>query len=285
MCMHLTNYALNKNNDDFKQAQSVNDDTGHKRSITSLYKRLKQDGHDTDKLQVEIDEIIIKTMLSCQHELAHSYRTNQPADLEGRMAFELYGFDIILDRNLKPSLLEVNQAPSFATDSPLDYEIKRQLNAPYAVQFLKTYFNYYERYATERNVPRGKLFVENWFGKDYPYHTDDKVKAIPSKIANLKMKSQTDDSMFEPETYSRNMCDCKNQPIIVDQEDTKYWEQYSSNDANNKPLLFPPVKDNIPNNSKYYVCPTLAKPVMVLKANKGKNNKKYPFGPFTQGFL
>lgn len=43
------------------------------------------------------------------------------------MAFELYGFDIILDKNLQPSLLEVNQAPSFATDSPLDYEIKRQL--------------------------------------------------------------------------------------------------------------------------------------------------------------
>ena len=28
---------------------------------------------------------------------------------------------------MKPVLLEVNQAPSFATDSPLDYDIKRQL--------------------------------------------------------------------------------------------------------------------------------------------------------------
>lgn len=43
------------------------------------------------------------------------------------MCFELLGFDVILDSNLKPILLEVNHAPSFATDSPLDYEIKRSL--------------------------------------------------------------------------------------------------------------------------------------------------------------
>jgi len=37
------------------------------------------------------------------------------------------GFDIILDSDLRPILLEVNHAPSFATDSPLDYEIKHKL--------------------------------------------------------------------------------------------------------------------------------------------------------------
>lgn len=52
---------------------------------------------------------------------------NQPADQEAHMCFELLGFDIILDHNLKPMLLEVNMAPSFQTDSPLDYHIKRQL--------------------------------------------------------------------------------------------------------------------------------------------------------------
>ena len=43
------------------------------------------------------------------------------------MCFEILGFDIILDKNCKPYLLEVNHAPSFATDSPLDYEIKHSL--------------------------------------------------------------------------------------------------------------------------------------------------------------
>ena len=45
------------------------------------------------------------------------------------MCFEILGFDIILDKDCKPYLLEVNHAPSFATDSPLDYEVKYNLIA------------------------------------------------------------------------------------------------------------------------------------------------------------
>jgi len=31
----------------------------------------------------------------------------------------------MIDEKLKPWLLEVNQSPSFATDSPLDYKVKK----------------------------------------------------------------------------------------------------------------------------------------------------------------
>jgi D-alanine-D-alanine ligase-like ATP-grasp enzyme len=41
------------------------------------------------------------------------------------MAFQVLGFDVILDSKFKPYLLEVNCSPSFATDSPLDYKIKK----------------------------------------------------------------------------------------------------------------------------------------------------------------
>lgn len=43
------------------------------------------------------------------------------------MCFELLGFDIIIDKNLRPYLLEVNHAPSFNTDTPLDYLVKKGL--------------------------------------------------------------------------------------------------------------------------------------------------------------
>jgi tubulin polyglutamylase TTLL6/13 len=51
----------------------------------------------------------------------------QPDDYENSMIFEVLGFDVILDKNCKPYLLEVNHSPSFATESPLDKQLKGQL--------------------------------------------------------------------------------------------------------------------------------------------------------------
>lgn len=40
---------------------------------------------------------------------------------------ELYGFDILIDSELKPWLLEVNLSPSLACDTPLDTRVKSAL--------------------------------------------------------------------------------------------------------------------------------------------------------------
>lgn len=41
--------------------------------------------------------------------------------------FELYGFDVLIDKNLKPWLLEVNVLPSLSSSSPFDKIIKTML--------------------------------------------------------------------------------------------------------------------------------------------------------------
>jgi tubulin polyglutamylase TTLL6/13 len=43
--------------------------------------------------------------------------------------FEILGFDVLIDEKLKPWLVEVNHAPSFSTDTPLDFKIKKDVIA------------------------------------------------------------------------------------------------------------------------------------------------------------
>ncbi|XP_078605031.1 uncharacterized protein LOC144878025 isoform X7 [Branchiostoma floridae x Branchiostoma japonicum] len=123
VCMHLTNYAINKHSDDFIR----DDECGSKRRITTINEWLEEHCYDVQKMWDDIDDVIIKTLISAHPILKHNYRTCFPNHIKGSACFEILGFDIILDRKLKPWLLEVNHSPSFHTDAPLDKEIKEAL--------------------------------------------------------------------------------------------------------------------------------------------------------------
>jgi tubulin polyglutamylase TTLL6/13 len=69
----------------------------------------------------EIRWIITKTIAAVQPVMAHSYRTSRPNNENLELCFEILGFDIIIDQDMKPWLLEVNHTPSFQTDSNLDF--------------------------------------------------------------------------------------------------------------------------------------------------------------------
>lgn len=123
--MHLTNYAINKHNENF-----VRDDaTGSKRKLSTLNAWLQEHSYDPREMWGGIEDIIIKTIISAHSVLRHNYRTCFPQYLSGGTCacFEILGFDILLDHKLKPWLLEVNHSPSFTTDSRLDREVKDAL--------------------------------------------------------------------------------------------------------------------------------------------------------------
>jgi tubulin polyglutamylase TTLL6/13 len=69
----------------------------------------------------------VKTLISGLYQIQHFYKSAKPHDLENSFVFHILGIDIFLDKNLKIWLLEVNQSPSFMTDSPLDYSVKKNL--------------------------------------------------------------------------------------------------------------------------------------------------------------
>ncbi|XP_028407105.1 tubulin polyglutamylase ttll6-like [Dendronephthya gigantea] len=123
MCMHLTNYAINKHSKDFDR----DEESGSKRRITTVDTWFRNHGYDIDKIWADIEDVMIKTLISAHPILKHNYRTCFPNHNKGSACFEILGFDILLDRKLKPWVLEVNHSPSFHTDSKLDKEVKEGL--------------------------------------------------------------------------------------------------------------------------------------------------------------
>lgn len=39
----------------------------------------------------------------------------------------MYGYDVLLDNNLKPWLIEINASPSLSTTTPVDFNLKMNL--------------------------------------------------------------------------------------------------------------------------------------------------------------
>ena len=85
-------------------------------SLEFCFKRMQQRGIDTDALWANIVDVVCKSLYCVQDVIPW-----HPA------AFELFGYDVLIDSDLKPWLIEVNSSPSLARDNPLDHEIKDAL--------------------------------------------------------------------------------------------------------------------------------------------------------------
>jgi tubulin polyglutamylase TTLL6/13 len=122
---HLTNYSLNNHNPNFEEPmEAEHADHGHKRSMSSVFKVMADQGLDIEKLKGEIEDIIRLTVISIQPLLATNYRTAIPWHDGKSRCFEVLGFDVLIDKRGSPWVLEVNWAPALANGSPFDVSIK-----------------------------------------------------------------------------------------------------------------------------------------------------------------
>mmetsp|Transcript_9731 Transcript_9731/g.36194 ORF Transcript_9731/g.36194 Transcript_9731/m.36194 type:complete len:626 (-) Transcript_9731:2578-4455(-) len=121
--IHLTNYAINMNNDKFVfNTDEAEDGVGNKWSLHALRKYLRHEGIDDVQIFRRIEDVLIKSILTVESDQRSALRTFVPHPHTN--CFELFGFDVLIDSDLKPWVMEINLSPSLSVGTPLDKKIK-----------------------------------------------------------------------------------------------------------------------------------------------------------------
>ncbi|OQR97001.1 tubulin-tyrosine ligase family [Achlya hypogyna] len=120
--MHLTNSSIQKygHMDDVPDNPVNNASTteagGTKASLAYLWSRLAAAKAPVGQIKEDIIHVILKSLVAGED--AITYQVN---------SFDVYGYDILLDDNYRPWLIEINSSPSMARENNLDYVIKDAL--------------------------------------------------------------------------------------------------------------------------------------------------------------
>lgn len=140
---HLTNYSINKKSAAFVKntdTQDAENNQSSKWSLNDLRIHFEKIGLDYDLMFDSMKDVVIKTLLAVEPKMRAEWEkalndegagwlARGPGGAHAASCFELYGFDILLDTDLKAWLIEVNTFPSMSSGSPLDKRIKTKLIA------------------------------------------------------------------------------------------------------------------------------------------------------------
>ncbi|KAH6570186.1 hypothetical protein BASA62_004438 [Batrachochytrium salamandrivorans] len=141
--IHLTNYSINKtrvpmdstskstfsaqdpnstsSNDPYADKFCLND---NKWTLGTFKEYMRLHGHDFEPVMKKIKSLFIKTIMSSHRQNTSGVRlyvTNR------KSCFEMFGFDVLLDAELRPWLMEVNISPSMKASCEIDFDLKSKL--------------------------------------------------------------------------------------------------------------------------------------------------------------
>ena len=105
------------------------------------------------------------------------------------MCFEILGFDVLIDEKLKPWLIEINHAPSFATDTPLDFKMKKDVIAD-AIQLLGFSFKRKKKFIKHLKANIKKRMLQHKRGLSTINNSNVKSAATPMIGGQRKMTMQ-----------------------------------------------------------------------------------------------
>ena len=105
--VHLTNFAVNQERRKEREGDGVEGSV--KWSLGSLKKYFKSQGLDWSSVWREIKVLSVKTVLAGHYDMISAFEASNVSEYS---CYKLFGFDVIIDQDLKPVLLEVNSFPS-----------------------------------------------------------------------------------------------------------------------------------------------------------------------------
>ena len=109
MTIHLTNVAVQKDSKEYNETH------GGKWSVKNLkfYLEMTRGKDQVEKCFEGIRNIIYISLKSVQSVM-----------INDKHCFEVYGYDVLLDEQLKPWLIEVNASPSLSSTTDMDRNLK-----------------------------------------------------------------------------------------------------------------------------------------------------------------
>lgn len=114
---HLTNFSINKDNPSFVATDDMEEDgKGNKWTHRPFWPFLESIGMDPDLIRKEIEDAFVTVVISAREKFMEQKNH--------RVSFEVFGFDVMLDKDGKVYILEVNVTPAMGTSSKLDRWVK-----------------------------------------------------------------------------------------------------------------------------------------------------------------
>jgi tubulin polyglutamylase TTLL9 len=107
--VHITNVAIQK------KSTTYDAESGGKMHVRDLrlYLATKFGSERVNQLFCEMQLVCVRALLSVQNVI-----------ISDKQSFELYGYDLLIDADLKVWLLEVNACPSLTANTLSDYKLK-----------------------------------------------------------------------------------------------------------------------------------------------------------------
>ena len=270
----LTNTAINIKNENAKIENLT-------RMVTDVFEVLEKKGVDIHQLWKKIDSVIVLTIISVYNYLLEAESKNCPSCGYSR-CFQILGFDILIDNNYEPIVLEVNYRPSLKSDTPDEKNMKIEMLSE-AIKIAAP-LNCIQDFINSTNIEfntngwNNFMYANHWLARKI--HQQRKINLNESHFVQIFPSSDPKDSIWYDVINKVKSMDCEmEQKYTLPSENPKITEKthlpsIHAKNGSNKKLTEPTnsyystdkpqINSNIPNLTSKPLISTMQKSKRII---------------------